>query len=355
MDSRSNLKVANRPQPTRAWSPPVRANGSAEGKVSSICVDLSDLRSDDVDNVKLRLEGDSLTITGYRIVPVDPPQAKMARNPDGSPRPAMVTEQQDFAYQFSLEPRRSPETLEAYYNPLQQELNIHIRTKLDEISIERGGVLHWREGEPFPIEIVSPEPQPLHPPTVLRHTSDLETEKHLERQMREQANKSFIQDGVRYWPLPLAAQMVQAPRQTLLNWIKNPKILFAGEPLQSYHFAPLDRYFVSDESIHRMANRFIRWPSQEPTGPVNIGRRKDKSGFIGMSEAADIAGVSKRTMWLWCSQPATAPPIDKPLDVIKCTTSNYFYIREKHAYDLKKLVPRSGLQRGRRPQLAPQP
>jgi hypothetical protein len=54
-------------------------------------------------------------------------------------------------------------------------------------------------------------------------------------------------------------------------------------------------------------------------------------------------------MWLWASHPGKAPT-GKVLDVIKCTASDYFYIREKDAHDLKKLIPRSGLHRGRRPQ-----
>jgi hypothetical protein len=170
-----------------------------------------------------------------------------------------------------------------------------------------------------------------------------------DRRMRERDEKIFINNGVRYRPLPLAAQMAQAPRQTLLNWIKN-KTEFGGQPLASYYLAAADRYFVSEDSIQRMKNRFVKWPSNEPAEAVTVGKTKGRSGFIGMAEAAAIAGVSKRTMWLWASQGKA--PTEKPLDVVKCTTSDHFYIREKDAYELKKLVPKSGLQRGRRPQLA---
>ncbi len=170
--------------------------------------------------------------------------------------------------------------------------------------------------------------------------------------MVEQDDKVLIKDGVRYRPLPLAAQLAQAPRQTVLNWIKN-KTEFSGRPLQSYYLAPVDRYFVSEESIQRIANRFVKWPSQKPAGRVTLGETKDKSGFLTMSDAARIIGISPRTMWLWASQDKA--PTSRPLDVVKCTTSDHFYILEKNVHELKKLVPKSGLQRGRRSQVAPHP
>ncbi len=172
------------------------------------------------------------------------------------------------------------------------------------------------------------------------------------RKMAEQDDKVLLKDRVRYQPLAKAAQMAQAPRQTLLNWIKN-KTQFNGRPLKSYYFAPADRFFVSEESIQRIANRFVKWPSQEAAGPVTIGETDDRTGFLGMSDAARIIRVSPRTMWLWASQGKA--PTDKTLDIIRCTTSDHFYIREKDVYQLKKLIPRSGLQRGRRSQVAPHP
>ena len=170
--------------------------------------------------------------------------------------------------------------------------------------------------------------------------------------MVEPDQKIFIKDNIRYRPLQVAAQLAQTPRQTLLNWVKN-KTEFAGRPIQSYYLAPVDRYFVSEESIQRIANRFVKWPSQEPAGTVILGETKDKTGFLTMSEAARIVGVSSRTMWLWTSRGKA--PTSKALDVVKCTTSDHFYIRQKDALDLKRLVPKSGLQRGRRSQTTPQP
>jgi hypothetical protein len=180
-------------------------------------------------------------------------------------------------------------------------------------------------------------------------------ENHIERQMREQAKKSFVHDGVRYWPLSFAAPLAQVHRTTLLHWIKN-KIEVAGKPIQSYYFAPSDQYFISDESIKRAADRFIKWQDGKPAGPAGpaiLGETKDKSGYIGLPEARGILGISNRTMYLWATRGKA--PTDSPLDIIKDPVSDHLYIREKDVYELKKLVPRSGLQRGRRPQPALQP
>ncbi len=165
-------------------------------------------------------------------------------------------------------------------------------------------------------------------------------------------DRIITKKGVRYFPLSLAAQVAQAPRQTLLNWIKN-KTKFEGRPLQSYNSPTAKKFYVSEESVQRMAKRFVKWPSNKPAGRVTIGETDDQTGFLGLPDAARILGVSPRTMWLWASQGKA--PTHEPPDIIKCTTSDHFYIRESDVSALRTLVPRSGLPRGRRTQLAPRP
>jgi hypothetical protein len=147
----------------------------------------------------------------------------------------------------------------------------------------------------------------------------------------------------------LAAEHAQVPRTTLLNWIKAKKV-FQGRELQTYNSATAHKLFLSEESVDRVANRFIRWPSQEPAGAVHIGETKDQTGYIGIAKAARSIGVDHHTMWLW-TDPKKAPT-DKPLDIIKCTASEQFYIRQKDVSALKTKIPRAGLRRGRRPQIA---
>ena len=175
MASRSNLKLATPIR--RAWSPPVRAFQSAEGegKVCKIFIDLSGFRSEDMATVKLRLEGDKLTITGVREIVPDPPSVYVHKRPDGFLGTTLITEKQDFSFEYLLEARDKPEDLEAYYDREAGELSIHVlggaMDIVEDVLQGRGHDFPWRKGEPFPIEIVSPEPQqPLPPPTVLRHT-----------------------------------------------------------------------------------------------------------------------------------------------------------------------------------------
>ncbi len=165
-------------------------------------------------------------------------------------------------------------------------------------------------------------------------------------------DKSIItRGGDRYLPLPLAAWTAQASESALRNWIDH-RVKFGGRSLRT-HISLTKGVYVSEESVQRIASRFVNWPSNEPAGPVTLGETDDQSGFLAMSDAARIVGVSSRTMWLWASQGKA--PTDKSLDVIKCTTSDHFYIREKDVFELNALVPRSGLQRGRRPKVSVEP
>jgi hypothetical protein len=166
-----------------------------------------------------------------------------------------------------------------------------------------------------------------------------------------QDDRIITKEGIRYIPLPLAAWLANASEPTLSHWIeKGTK--FRGRSIKTYT-SQTQTLYVSEESLHRMTQRFVKWPSNEPAGPVSIGETDHNNGFIGTADAARIIGVSSRTMWLWASQDKA--PTDKPLDVIKCTTSDHFYIREKDVLQLKALVPRSGLRRGRRIQPSMQP
>lgn len=157
--------------------------------------------------------------------------------------------------------------------------------------------------------------------------------------------KSFIHDGERYFPLSLAAPAIQAARTTLVQWI-NKKTKFDGRPLRTYYFAPANRHFISEESISRATNRFIKWPSEEPAGPVALGEKRNQSGYIGLPDAAKTLGVDHHTIWRWITK-GTAPT-DRPLDVIKDSASDQLYIRQKDVSALKKLIPRGGLHAGRR-------
>jgi hypothetical protein len=201
------------------------------------------------------------------------------------------------------------------------------------------------ESNPVPVaSILETLSRQAIPPSIEHHKA-----KNHERPMLED-DRIITKGGVRYFPLSLAAQVAQAPRTTLLSWI-NARVEFQGRPLQTYNSPTARKSFLDEESVRRVANRFVKWPSMEPAGTVSIGQRNDQSGYIGISKAARTLGVDHHTVWLWTKNKTA--PATKLLDVIKCTASDQFYIREKDVSQLKELIPRSGLRRGRRPQRAP--
>jgi len=352
-------QAQSKPEP-RSWSPDVDISGDALSYRVSIA-----LPGVDPKDVRAQIKNGVLTVQGHRkVLNLDLPPREVERTTENGLKRLFlepVVDIDDFVCNIQLPPTLDVQRIQSLFergsknkSPDEDEgsrLNITIaesadptyrpdRSPFDEFMLAKGASLPY-EGDPFPIDIDTSKPANVDVPG---------SENHVERQMQDDdEQKVFVKDGVRYRTLSDAASLAKTHRRTLLTWIKN-QTEFEGRPLKSYYLAPLDTHFISEESVQRVANRFVTWPSQEPIGPVTLGHTKDRSGFIGMSEAAEIVGVSRRTMWLWASQDKA--PTDKPLDVIKCPASDYFYIRERDAYDLKKVVPRSGLHRGRRPQLA---
>ena len=219
----------------------------------------------------------------------------------------------------------------------------------------------FRDGTAYARDGAEPKSQPvvdtlLEPSPGLAHTPHAEPQNHEPPQMAQAdniviQNGTLFKGGLPYRPLSAAASSARTHRTTLLNWIKN-KTPFAGRPLEGYHLALANRYYVSEESVERAANRFIKWQNGKPAGPagpVTIGATRDKTGYIGITKAGQSLGVDHHTIWLWTAH-GTAPT-EKPLDVIKDPASDQFYIRETDIAHLKKLIPRSGLKPGRRAQL----
>ena len=153
-----------------------------------------------------------------------------------------------------------------------------------------------------------------------------------------------IKNGVRFFPLALAAPLAQAPETTIRDWIRKRK-KFGGKLIKTSR--SLKGLSISEESINRVAHRFIQWPSQAPVGAVTIGETEDGSGYIPFTEAARMIGVERHTIWRWMKNEKA--PIDRPVNVIRCPAANQFYISEKDVAELKTRIPQSGLPRGPRP------
>jgi hypothetical protein len=171
---------------------------------------------------------------------------------------------------------------------------------------------------------------------------------------RSLAQKMVVRGGIRYFPLSFAAPLTQAPETTIRDWITKDK-KFNGKPIKTY-VSPSNGLYVSEDSVSRMTQRFIKWQkgkSAGPAGTVNVGETDDHSGYISLPDAARTIGVGHNTLWRWATTPEGRPPGGTPLVVIKCPASDQFYIRESDVLALKNVIPRSGLSRGPRPQTEP--
>lgn len=169
----------------------------------------------------------------------------------------------------------------------------------------------------------------------------------------EQDDRIIVKQGTRYLPVSLAADIAQVPRTTLIDWIKAEK-KFAGRLLQTYNSPTVHKLFLSEESVQRLANRFVKWVKEKPAGPAGavkiaktFARAQDQMAYIGLAKAAKAIGADYHTLWLWATQGKEAPA-NTSLDVIQDSASEQFYIRLKEVAELMPLIPKSGLRRGRR-------
>lgn len=164
--------------------------------------------------------------------------------------------------------------------------------------------------------------------------------------MAEDDDRIITKQGTRYFPLGLAAEYTHVSRQTLNNWI-TAKAEIQGQPLNAYYSTSLGQWFLAEESVNRVPNRFVFWPSENPAYGAQIG----EGHYLTISQTARILRVTPQTIHNWIKLETT--PQDIQLRVIKCTASGMFYVNSQDVDELKKLVPRSGLRPGRRPQQHP--
>lgn len=165
-------------------------------------------------------------------------------------------------------------------------------------------------------------------------------------------DRIIVKDGVRYFPLSLAAEVAQVPRTTLVDWI-NEKMKFQGRALDVYHSPTARKTFLDEESVHRVARRFINWPSKENAGRVVLGQTDDQTGYIGIAKAAKAIGIDHHTIWLWIKRHNS--PTQAPLNIIRCSASEQYYIHEKDISEIKKHITGLKASRRRRLQRTPHP
>jgi hypothetical protein len=160
-------------------------------------------------------------------------------------------------------------------------------------------------------------------------------------------NKKIITlKGVRYIPISLVAWIAQTTSQSIRRWIEKG-VKFEGHALQTYTSPATKEFYLSEQSVQGMVNRFIKWPSRKPAGQVTIGESDDQTGFLAVPDAARIVGISRITLWFWANK-GMAPFLEKPLDIIKCPISDLLYVRQSDVIELSNLGRRGAFKRGRK-------
>lgn len=182
--------------------------------------------------------------------------------------------------------------------------------------------------------------RPVDLPTVSTYSrDDLSSVMHGEAMIVDQKVRTI--KGTEYIPVTLAAWLAQTSEGTLRRWIGNGET-FGGHVLHTY-ISPLKELYLSDRSVRRVAQRFIKWPSKKPASQVTLGELDDQSGYIGIPDAANMLGISRITLLLWAQKGET--PWGKDIDVVKCPISEHLYLRQTDIEGLKDQI-KTGLRRG---------
>jgi hypothetical protein len=144
--------------------------------------------------------------------------------------------------------------------------------------------------------------------------------------------RNIVADGVRYMPIQLAACVAQTSDATLRRWIEKA-VSFDGKAIASHVSEVTRQLYVSEESVKRLENRFLKWPAKKPAGAVTIGETADKTGYIPVPDVARLVGVSTVSVWGWANK-GEVTTSHQHLDVIRCPISDQLYLRERDAFEL---------------------
>jgi len=76
----------------------------------------------------------------------------------------------------------------------------------------------------------------------------------------------YISGRIAYVPFAVAAAAAQTTEKSLRDWIKK-KIKFDGRAILTHRLRGTGKLYVSEESIARIANRFVKWPPESQREP----------------------------------------------------------------------------------------
>ncbi|MBL8227340.1 MAG: hypothetical protein JNL98_02640 [Bryobacterales bacterium] len=156
------------------------------------------------------------------------------------------------------------------------------------------------------------------------------------------AKRIITVEGHRFYPVTLAAECAQVTEARMKLWVQRA-VAFDGAKIKSYE-SPITRdLYIEEDSVNRLAKRFVKVPNGEHAADVVIGATDDQSGYIHVSEAARLVGIKQPAFWKWASR-GEVPSLQKSLSIVKCPISDHMYVLEREVHELASIRKTVGLK-----------
>ncbi len=108
-------------------------------------------------------------------------------------------------------------------------------------------------------------------------------------------------------------------------WLRDA-VEFNGVRLQSLQEIQTGRYYLAEESLLKLENRFIRVSDSTPAGRISLGHQPDKTGYLstpvaGKALSLTAAGMNRRVH--------SGRIGSVTLDAIQDSMTKKFYVSER--------------------------
>jgi hypothetical protein len=131
--------------------------------------------------------------------------------------------------------------------------------------------------------------------------------------------------GVIGIPVTIAAKRAQVSGGTMTGWLRTAAE-FNGAPLQAIQEIVTGRYFIAEECLLKLEDRFVRAADGTPAGRISLGPQPDKSGYLTTHVAGKALGLTSSAM---NSRVHTGRIGTVELEAIRDTMTKKFYVPER--------------------------
>ena len=112
---------------------------------------------------------------------------------------------------------------------------------------------------------------------------------------------------------------------TMSGWLRTAAN-FNGAPLQAVQEIITGRYFIAEECLLKLENRFVRASDGTPAGRISLGPQPDQSGYLSTHVAGKTLGLTSSAM---NSRVHTGRIGTVELEAIRDTMTQKLYVPER--------------------------